>query len=140
MHKLASPVFLAIGLVFAVLGPLAIPNLQGGGGQQTVWAGQVITNTATTTIVPCNQGENDIGRKTLSVHNEADFAAITVTAELRENTGWDNFSSGYLAVNDLAAGSSGFDVALPSEAGGRFCQISAISAVSSTITVTLRRE
>jgi hypothetical protein len=140
MNKLASPVFLAIGLIFAALGPLALPNLQGGGGQQTVWAGQVITTTATTSVVPCNQGENDIGRKTLSVHNETGYAAVTVTAQLRESPAWDNFTTGYLAANNVAAGSAGFDVALPTEAGGRYCQLSAISAVSSTITVTLRRE
>lgn len=132
-------------VVFATLVALSlaafVPMVQDPGQQSDIFSGSTITTTAQTSVTPCGQGSGAIGRKTLSVINSGSSdGIITVTAELRVTTAVSNHTSGYLAVNALAAGSASSDTATPSEAAGRFCQVSAVSASTSTITVTLRRE
>lgn len=135
-----TPVFLALGMLTVTLLALA-PVAQDPGQQVNLFTAEVITTTAQTAVTPCGQGAGSIGRKTLSVVNDVDSdGAITVTAELRNTTDTENVTSGYLAVNGLAADSASSDTTTPDEAAGRFCQVSAVSASTSTITVTLRRE
>ena len=116
-----------------------IPAQQDTGQQTALFTGATITTTTQTAVVACGQGAGAIGRKTLAVDN-AGAGVVTVTVELRDAQATPNFTSGYLAVNGLASGSAGSDTATPSEAGGRYCQASATSASTSTITATLRRE
>lgn len=118
----------------------AAPLPQDPGQQSDIFTGAVVTTTAQTSVTPCSQGSGAIGRKTLSVINESGGDIITVTAELRATTVVSNHTSGHLAVNALAAGSASSDTTTPDEAAGRYCQVSAVSAGTSTITVTLRRE
>lgn len=137
--RISAPIILATILLSIVLLALS-PVAQDPGQQATIFEGSTITTTAQTSVTPCGQGSGAIGRKTLSVINEAAGGIVTVTAELRATQAVSNHTSGYLAVNALAAGSASSDTATPDEAAGRFCQVSAISANTSTITVTLRRE
>ena len=116
-----------------------IPTAQDPGQQTALFTGATITTTTQAAVVACSQGAGAIGRKTLAVHN-AGAGAVTVTVEMRDDQTTPNFTSGYLAVNNLASGGTANDVATPSEAGGRYCQASATSASTSTITATLRRE
>ncbi len=118
----------------------AAPLPQDPGQQSDIFTGATITTTTQTSVTPCGQGNGSIGRKTLSVINESGGDIITVTAELRVTTVVSNHTSGHLAVNALAAGSASSDTITPDEAAGRYCQVSAVSAGTSTITVTLRRE
>lgn len=127
------------GLAFVILSGAA-PLPQDPGQQVDVFSGTTITTTATTATTACGQGSGSIGRKTLSVINETGGGVVTVTAELRVTSAVSNHTSGYLAVSLLAAGSASSDTTTPDEAAGRFCQISAVSDGTSTITVTLRRE
>lgn len=119
-----------------------IPTQQDAGLQAAIFTGATITTTAQTAVVACNQGTGHVGRKTLVVWNGPvpTGGIVTVTAELRDDQNSPNFTSGYLAVNAVATNTATSDTALPSEAGGRFCRVSAVSASTSTITVTLRRE
>jgi hypothetical protein len=129
---------LALALVFL---PAASPNPQDSGVQGTIWTGEVVTTTAKTAVVACGQGDGAIGRKTLVVRNDdGSDGVITVTAELRDNSAGPNFTSGYLAANGVATDTLGSDTAVATDAAGAFCEISAVSASTSTITVTLRRE
>lgn len=118
----------------------AAPLPQDPGQQSDIFAETVVTTTAQTSVTPCGQGGGAIGRKTLSVINESGGGAITVTAELRATQTVSNHTSAYLAINGLAAGSASSDTTTPDEPAGRYCQVSAVSAGTSTITVTLRRE
>lgn len=118
----------------------AAPLPQDPGQQVDIFAGTVVTTTTQTSVTPCGQGGGAIGRKTLSVINESGGGAITVTAELRATQTVSNHTSAHLAINGLAAGSASSDTTTPDEAAGRYCQVSAVSAGTSTITVTLRRE
>lgn len=119
----------------------AAPLPQDPGQQVDVFSGSTITTTAQTATTSCGQGSGSVGRKTLSVINSSGSdGTITVTAELRATSAVSNHTSGHLAINALAAGSASSDTTTPDEAAGRFCQISAVSASTSTITVTLRRE
>lgn len=129
---------LLLGTLSLLLGLAPLP--QDPGQQSDIFAGTVVTTTAQTSVTPCGQGNGAIGRKTLSVINESGGGAITVTAELRATTAVSNHTSAYLAINGLAAGSASSDTTTPDEAAGRYCQVSAVSASTSTITVTLRRE
>lgn len=139
LERAATPLFLSA--VMAFLAFAFIPTQQDAGQQAVIWLGETITTTAQASVVACNQGEGAIGRKTLVVHNDSGSdGAITVTAELRTGSTRPNFTSGYLAVAGLATDTLSADTALPTEAGGRFCHVSAVSASTSTITVTLRRE
>lgn len=138
IYRMAATFFFSVSI--GVLAFAFIPTQQDAGQQATIWASQTVTTTATTSVVKCDQGDGAIGRKTLAVHNASGGGVVTVTGELRTGSGEPNFTSGYLAVGALAAGSLGSDTALPTEAGGRWCQISAVSASTSTITATLRRE
>lgn len=137
LTSLLTPVILSAGLLIAGFG--FIPRQQDPGQQTALWTAATITTTTQTAVVACAQGAGSIGRKTLAVHN-AGAGVVTVTVELRDDQATPNFTSGYLAVNSLASGSTANDVATPAEAGGRYCQASAVSASTSTITVTLRRE
>jgi hypothetical protein len=127
--------FLIVSLAF-------IPTNQDAGLQAALWTGATITTTAQSVTTACNQGSGHIGRKTLVVWNGpvASGGRVTVTAELRDDQNSPNFTSGYLAVGNVATNTASSDTALPTEAGGRFCQVTAVSASTSTITVTLRRE
>lgn len=131
---------------FASLALLAtfafIPTQQDPGLQAAVFTGATITTTAQSAVVACGQGSGAIGRKTLVVWNApiTNGGTVTVTAELRDEATSPNFTSGYLVVNGVATNTATSDTALPTEAGGRFCRVSAVSASTSTITVTLRRE
>lgn len=129
---------LLLGALALFLGLAPLP--QDPGQQVDIFAGTVITTTTQTSVTPCGQGAGAIGRKTLSVINESGGGAITVTAELRATQTVSNHTSAYLAINGLAAGSASSDTTTPDEAAGRYCQVSAVSAGTSTITVTLRRE
>jgi len=130
-------------LILAFAGLLSlfafIPTAQDPGQQTALFTAATITTTTQTAVFACSQGSGSIGRKTLTVHN-AGAGVVTVTVELRDDQTTPNFTSGYLAVNNLASGSTSGDTATPAEAGGRYCQASAASASTSTITATLRRE
>jgi hypothetical protein len=132
-------IFLATMLFILLAGAAPLP--QDPGQQVDVFSGSTITTTAQTATTACGQGSGSVGRKTLSVINDAGSdGAITVTAELRATSAVSNHTSGHMAVNGLAAASASSDTTTPDEAAGRFCQISAVSASTSTITVTMRRE
>lgn len=124
--------------------PPAEPQAQDPGLQAAIFSGATITTTAQAVTVACSQGSGAIGRKTLVVWNGGpavgNGAAVTVTAELRDEASAPNFTSGYLAANGVATNTATSDTALPTEAAGRFCRVSAVSASTSTVTVTLRRE
>lgn len=137
--QLTKPLFLGLTAIVAALG-LLFPLAQDAGVQSDVFAGDVITTTAQIEVVACGQGSGAIGRKTLIVENEAGGGVVTVTAELRTTVAGSNFSSGYLAVNGLAADAISYTTAAATAAAGRFCAVSAVSASTSTITVTLRKE
>jgi len=137
--QLAKPLFFGLAAVLAALLAL-VPARQDPGTQADVFTGATITTTAQTSVVACGQGDGAIGRKTLVVNNETGGGAVTVTAELRDRAAGSDFTSGYLAVNGLAAGSLSSDTSTPDEAAGRFCNVSAVSASTSTITVSLRKE
>jgi hypothetical protein len=119
-----------------------IPTQQDPGVQAAVFTGATITTTAQSAVIACNQGSGHVGRKTLVVWNGPvpTGGVVTVTAELRDAADSPNFTSGYLAVGAVATNTASSDTALPTEAGGRFCRVTAVSASTSTITVTLRRE
>lgn len=135
----ALSVFLFTMLFFVLVGAAPLP--QDPGQQVDLFSGAIITTTAQTATTACGQGSGSVGRKTLSVINASSSdGVITVTAELRATQAVSNHTSAYLAINGLAAGSASSDTATPSEAAGRYCQVSAVSANTSTITVTLRRE
>ncbi len=149
MKKIAQPVmpalfvvtFLLWAYIFATDPAFATTPLPQDPGQQSdIFAGAVITTTAQTSVTPCGQGNGAIGRKTLSVINAGGGGVVTVTAELRATQTVSNHTSSHLAINGLAAGSASSDTTTPDEAAGRYCQVSAVSAGTSTITVTLRRE
>lgn len=128
----------ALIFIFAFLPPAQSgdPGVQG-----NAFENATITTTAQTALVACSQGSGAIGRKTLVVENSNTSAgAITVTAELRTATDAPNFTSGYLAVGGVATNTASSDTSLPTEAAGRYCQISATSASTSVVTITLRRE
>lgn len=138
-----AKLFGSIGIAAAlgIFAGVAIPLNQDSGRQSTLWESDVITTTAQTTVVACGQGVGSIGRKTLVVWNSpGSDGVITVTGELRDARLAPNFTSGHLAVNGLATDTLSSDTVTATAAGGRFCQFSATSASTSTITVTLRRE
>lgn len=110
--------------------------------QANVFTGAVITTTTQSEVVACGQQSGSIGRKTLVVENDAaSDGTITVTVELREDIDGSDFTSGYMANNVLAAGAITYTAKTPSDdIAARFCNISAVSASTSTITVTFRKE
>jgi len=137
--KNAAPLLLAFAGLLAIFA--FIPSQQDAGQQTAIWTGATITTTTQTQVVACGQGAGAIGRKTLAVHNgSAGAGAVTVTAELRDGLTTPNFTSGYLAVNGVATDTLSSDTVDATAAAGRFCQVSAVSASTSTITATLRRE
>ena len=136
---LTKPLFFGLTAIVAALG-FFIPYRQDAGVNAAVFTGVTVSATPQTEVIACGHPSGAIGRKTLVVENQTGGSVITVTAELRTASAGTNFSSGYLAVNGLAAGSLSSDTSTPSEAGGRFCAVSAVSASSSVITVTLRKE
>jgi hypothetical protein len=139
LTSLLTSVVLSAALL--ITGFTLLPTAQDPGQQTALFTSAVITTTAQTSVFPCGQGAGSIGRKTLAVWNDVDSdGEITVTVELRDTQAGENFTTGYLAVGGLADGLLSSDVATPAEAGGAFCQVSAVSASTSTITVTLRRE
>jgi len=126
---------------FLVASLAFIPTQQDAGLQATVFNGVTVNATPQSVVVACNQGSGHVGRKTLVVHNDPESdGEATVTAELRDSLTTPNFTTGYLAVSDLAADALGADTAVATDAAGRFCEVTAVSATTSTITVTLRRE
>lgn len=138
---LPLPLALA-GLVFIFA---FLPPAQSGdpGVQSNVFENATITTTAQTAVVACGQGAGHVGRKTLVVENASSSAgAITVTAELRTSQSAPNFTSGYMAFGDggVATNTLSHTTVAAIGAGGRFCQVSATSASTSVVTITLRRE
>lgn len=138
--KFTSPLLFGLALllaafIFPVTQSSGDPGIQG-----DVFTGATITTTAQTAVVACGQGAGAVGRKTLVVENQTGGGIVTATGELRTSSAAPSFTSGYLAVNAVAAGAAGGDTALPTEAAGRFCRISVTSASTSVVTVTLRRE
>lgn len=135
----------AAAALFAITGLLAVlgflPSAQSGdpGIQADLWTGATITTTTQAQTVACGQGAGMIGRKTLAVHNGG-AGAVTITVELRDRADGPNVTSSYLAVNNLSSGSANSATAAATAAGGRFCRVSAVSASTSTLTATLRRE
>lgn len=142
MKKPLTSIFLSLAGFLAAFSLLAlIPSQQDPGVQATIWTGQTITTTAQTGIVACHQGANSIGRKTLIVHNGAGSShSVTVTAELRDDVAGPNYTSGYLAVNGVATNTASSATSAATAAAGRYCYLSASSAGTSTITVSLRKE
>lgn len=147
--KLLDKVFVPVGIALALaifslylldIFASAAPLPQDPGQQVDVFSGATITTTAQTATTACGQGAGAVGRKTLSVINAGGGGVVTVTAELRATSAVSNHTTSHLAINNLAAGSASSDTTTPDEAAGRFCQINAVSASTSTITVTLRRE
>lgn len=132
---------LTLVAVLSVVTMAFFPSSQDAGLQATVFSGATITTTTQSATVACNQGQGHIGRKTLVVWNSPNSGGVvTVTAELRDEASAPNFTSGYLAVGAVATNTASGDTAVATDAAGRFCQVSAVSASTSTITVTLRRE
>lgn len=140
MKSLLPPIFFSITALAVVFGTIAsVPVQQDSGVQAAIWTAAVVTTTAKTSTVACGQGTGSIGRKTLSVHN-AGSGAVTVTVELRTSQNPPDVTSGYLAVNGLASGGATSATTSTTSAGGAFCYVSAVSASTSIITATLRRE
>ncbi len=137
--KLSFPILIAIIALSIALLALA-PVAQDPGQQVTLFDSVSITTTTQTAVTPCGQGNGSIGRKTLSAINGSGGGKITVTAELRNSRTGENFTSAYLAINGLAAAANSSDTTTPSETAGAFCQVSIVSASTSTATVVLRRE
>lgn len=120
-----------------------MPANQGGdpGQQADLWTGATITTTAQSQVVACGQGEGAIGRKTLVVHNGASSdGAVTVTVELRDRQAGPDFTSGFMALNGVATDTISYTTVAATGDAGRFCQVSAVSESTSTLTATLRRE
>lgn len=143
LSSLFTSLLLSGGLLLAGLGllPPATPTQQDPGQQTALWTGAtVITTTTAAQTVACPQGSGSIGRKTLAVDNETGGGAVTVTVELRDYAASPNITSGYLAVNNLAAAAASSDTATPAEPGGAYCRATVESASTSVVTVTLRRE
>lgn len=139
LTSLLTSVILSAALL--ITGFTLLPTSQDPGQQTALFTGAVITTTAQTAVFACSQGSGSIGRKTLAVWNGSSSAGpVTVTVELRDTQTSPNFTSGYLAAGGVATNTTSSDTATPAEAGGAFCQVSAVSGNTSTITVTLRRE
>lgn len=140
--KPAAAVLFAFTGLIAVLGFLPPAQSSGDLGiQSDVFAGATITTSAKTQTVACGQGAGMIGRKTLVVENASSSAGrVTVTLELRTGATAPNFTSGYLAVNNVATNTATSATTSTTAAAGRYCYVSAVSASTSTVTATLRRE
>jgi len=110
--------------------------------QANVFTNQTITTTAQTDVVACGQSAGSIGRKTLVAENgTGSDGAITITVELRDSVTGSDFTSGYMALNGVATSTISYTNKTPStDIAARFCNVSAVSASTSTITVTLRKE
>lgn len=141
LTSILTSLLLSGGLLLAGLGllPPTAPSHQDPGQQTALWTATTITTTAQAQTIACPQGSGSVGRKTLAVHNTGADAA-TVTIELRDYSTGPNITTGYLAVSSLAQDAAASDTATPSEAGGAFCRVSAVSVGTSVITATLRRE
>lgn len=138
-QKLTGSILLSAIFLFGLFA--FIPARQDPGRQVNVFSGATITTTARTAVTACGQGDGAVGRKTLVVHNgSGSSGAVTVTAELRTGRTAANFTSGYMAVNGVATNTLTHTTVAATGAAGRFCQISAVSASTGTVTVTLRRE
>jgi len=141
MFNFLRPVVLsgfALLTVFSFLPPAAGTDVQA-----NVFTNATITTTAQSEVVACGQGAGSIGRKTLVVENKADAAngAVTVTVELRDAIAGTDFTSGYMANGAVATGTITYTAKYPTDdIAARFCNVSAVSASTSTITVTLRKE
>lgn len=136
-----SPLLFGLALLLAAfIYPVTQQATGDPGVQGDVFAGATITTTAQTAVVACGQGAGQIGRKTLVVENQTGGGIVTATGELRTSAAAPNFTSGYLAVNAVAAGATSSATVAPTAAGGRFCRISITSASTSVVTITLRRE
>jgi len=139
MLKTIIPLILAVFCL--VLLSAFIPVAQDPGIESAIFANITVNTTPQAFTVACGQGSGAIGRKTLVVENASHSGGtVSVTGELRQSIAGPNFTSGYLAITALAKGSASSDTSTPAEPGGQFCRISAVSASTSTITVTLRRE
>jgi hypothetical protein len=139
-NLLIKPLAIAGLALFLSLGLL--PQSAGTDVQANVFTGAVITTTAQSDVVACGQTTGSIGRKTLVIENDAaSDGEITVTVELRTSVDGTDFTSGYMANNGLAAGAITYTAKTQSDdIAARFCNVSAVSASTSTITVTLRKE
>jgi hypothetical protein len=142
--QIVFPLFFSLSGLFIVFSLLAfIPANQSGdpGQQSALWTGATITTTAQSQVVACGQGGGSVGRKTLVIHNAtASDGAVTVTVELRDGLTTPNFTSGFMALNGVATDTISYTTVAPTGDAGRFCEVSAVSASTSTITATLRRE
>lgn len=137
MNQTVKPVLFGLVLFAA---SLVIPAWQANAPvQQHVFQNVLVNTTPQASTVSCSS--LGLGRNTLAVHNAVGSGGqITVTGELRTVADGPNVTSGYLAVNGLAANSASNDVSPNTDPGGAFCRITATSQVTSVITVTLRRE
>jgi hypothetical protein len=140
IFKVISSGIVSLGIAGAILASLAfIPT--GQATQAYPFEGATITTTAQSKIVACGQDNGSIGRKTFVVNNDANSDGIvTVTVELRDYLAGPNFTSGYMALNEVAAGTLTYTTRAADTGAAGWCQISAISASTSTITVTMRKE
>jgi hypothetical protein len=140
--QLSAPFLLAFAGLFILVAFVPADQSSGDPGQQTpLWTGATITTTAQSQVVACGQGSGAVGRKTLVVHNAAGSdGAVTVTVDLRDGQTTPNFTSGFMALNGVADDAITYTTVAATGDAGRFCQVSAVSASTSTITATLRRE
>lgn len=140
VSKFTSPLLFGLALLLAAFIYPVTQSTGDPGVQGDVFTGATITTTAQTAVVACSQGAGSVGRKTLVVENQTGGGIVTATGELRTSAAAPNFTSGYLAVNAVAAGAASSATVAPTAAGGRFCRISITSASTSVVTITLRRE
>lgn len=111
--------------------------------QVDIFAGEIVTTTAKTQAVACGHGNGSIGRKTVTASNAGgeSTGAVTITVELRDRLAGENFTTGYMAINNLLTDTITYTAKTPTtDTAGRFCLVSATSAETSSITVTLRKE
>jgi hypothetical protein len=153
---LSSSILLATGLFVVALvsvasiGPSSSHHsvnaksagLQINGIQADIFADETITTTAKSEVVACAQGDGDIGRKTFVIENaSASSGTLTVTVELRDRIDGTDFTSGYVSHLSIPTDTLTYTAKIPStDIAARYCNVSAYSASTSTITVSMRKE
>jgi len=139
MNFLVKPILIGAFVLSVIFG--LIPSGAKTDLQANVFTNATITTAAQSKVIACGQGEGSIGRKTLVSENEAASGVVTITVELRDRFNSPDFTAGYIVQNALAAGAITFTSKTPStDIAARFCNVSAVSASTSVITVTLRKE
>ena len=137
---LNRPIILGVSLLIAAFA--FNPSSQIYGTQTDIFTSETITTTAKTETIACGHRVGSIGRKTVVIENDANSnGTVTVTVELRDRAAGTNFTSGYVAHYSLATNTLTYTTKTPTtDIPARFCQVSAYSANTSTITMSLRKE